>query len=323
MSHLPQARRVFDIELAALRAVRARLDESFDRAVELTVETLKRRGKLVIVGIGKSGNIGAKLAATLTSTGSTSVVLSSVDALHGDLGIVNDGDLVLALSYSGESEELVSLLPALKRFAVKLIAFTGNPKSSIARHSDVVLNVRVPKEACPFNLAPTASTTAMLVMGDALAMAVLEARGFTQKDFARYHPSGAIGRALLVQVRDIMRTGERNAVAPQTLAVRDALLVMTKAKSGSLAIVDKRGKLAGVFTDGDFRRRMSADNELLTRPLATVMTRNPICIRDEALAAEALKIFNERNIDDLIVVNARREPVGLVDSQDLPKLKLM
>lgn len=323
MSHLAQARRVFDIELAALRAVRAHLDDAFDRAVELTVETLKRRGKLVIVGIGKSGNIGAKLAATLTSTGSTSVVLSSVDALHGDLGIVNDGDLVLALSYSGESEELVNLLPALKRFAVKLVAFTGNPKSTIARHSDVVLNVRVPKEACPFNLAPTASTTAMLVMGDALAMAVLEARGFTQKDFARYHPSGAIGRALLVQVRDIMRTGDRNAVAPQTLAVREALMVMTKAKSGSLAVVDRRGKLTGVFTDGDFRRRMSTDNDLLTRPLAEVMTRNPICIRDEALAAEALKIFNERNIDDLIVVNAKREPVGLVDSQDLPKLKLM
>ena len=323
MSHLPQARRVFDIELAALRAVRARLDESFDRAVELTVETLKRRGKLVIVGIGKSGNIGAKLAATLTSTGSTSVVLSSVGALHGDLGIVNDGDLVLALSYSGESEELVNLLPALKRFAVRVIAFTGNPKSTIALHSDVVLNVRVPKEACPFNLAPTASTTAMLVMGDALAMAVLEARGFTQKDFARYHPSGAIGRALLVKVRDIMRTGERNAVAPQTFAVRDALMVMTKAKSGSLAIVDKGGKLVGVFTDGDFRRRMSTDEALLTRPLAEVMTRKPICIRDESLAAEALKIFNDRNIDDLIVVNAKREPVGLVDSQDLPKLKLM
>jgi len=323
MTHLTQARRVFDIELAALRAVRARLDDSFDRAVELTVETLQRRGKLVIVGIGKSGNIGAKLAATLTSTGSTSVVLSSVDALHGDLGIVNDGDLLLVLSYSGESDELVNLLPALKRFSVKLIAFTGNPKSTIARHSDVVLNVRVPKEACPFNLAPTASTTAMLVLGDALAMAVLEARGFTQKDFARYHPSGAIGRALLVQVKDIMRTGERNAVASQTLSVRDALMVMTKAKSGSLAIVDQRGKLAGVFTDGDFRRRMATDNDLLTRPLSEVMTRNPICIRDDALAAEALKIFNERNIDDLIVVNAKREPVGLVDSQDLPKLKLM
>ena len=323
MTHLTQARRVFDIELAALRAVRARLDDSFDRAVELTVETLQRRGKLVVIGIGKSGNIGAKLAATLTSTGSTSVVLSSVDALHGDLGIVNDGDLLLVLSYSGESDELVNLLPALKRFSVKLIAFTGNPKSTIARHSDVVLNVRVPKEACPFNLAPTASTTAMLVLGDALAMAVLEARGFTQKDFARYHPSGAIGRALLVQVKDIMRTGERNAVASQTLSVRDALMVMTKAKSGSLAIVDQRGKLAGVFTDGDFRRRMATDNDLLTRPLSEVMTRNPICIRDDALAAEALKIFNERNIDDLIVVNAKREPVGLVDSQDLPKLKLM
>lgn len=323
MSHLPQARRVFDIELAALRAVRAQLDDAFDRAVALTVETLQRRGKLVIVGIGKSGNIGAKLAATLTSTGSTSVVLSSVDALHGDLGIVNDGDLVLALSYSGESDELVNLLPALKRFAVQLIAFTGNPKSTIARHSDVVLNVRVPKEACPFNLAPTASTTAMLVLGDALAMAVLEARGFTQKDFARHHPSGAIGRALLVQVRDIMRTGERNAVAPQTLSVRDALMVMTKAKSGSLAVVDKRGKLAGVFTDGDFRRRMATDNDLLTRPLAEVMTPHPICIREDALAAEALKVFNERNIDDLIVVNAKRAPVGLVDSQDLPKLKLM
>jgi arabinose-5-phosphate isomerase len=186
-----------------------------------------------------------------------------------------------------------------------------------------VLNVRVPKEACPFNLAPTASTTATLVMGDALAMAVLEARGFTQKDFARHHPAGAIGRAMLLRVGDIMRTGDRNAVAPQTLPVRDALLVMTRAKSGSLAIVDRRGKLAGVFTDGDFRRRMSADAELLTRPIAQVMTPNPICIRDTALAVEALKIFNERNIDDLIVVNARREPVGLVDSQDLPKLKLM
>lgn len=323
MSHLAQARQVFDIELAALRAVRAQLDGSFGRAVEAIVAALKARGKIITIGIGKSGNVGAKIAATLTSTGSTSVVLNSVDALHGDLGIIADGDVVLALSYSGESEELLNLIPALKRFAVKIIAFTGHSRSSLARHSDVVLNVRVPKEACPFNLAPTASTTAMLVMGDALAMAVLRARGFTQKDFAKYHPSGAIGRAMLARVSDIMRAGERNAIAPQTLAVRDALLVMTRAKSGSLAVTDKHGKLAGVFTDGDFRRRMSSDAELLARPLAEVMTRKPICIRDDALAAEALKIFNERNIDDLIVVNARREPVGLVDSQDLPKLKLM
>ena len=246
-----------------------------------------------------------------------------MDALHGDVGVVNDGDVILALSYSGESEELLNLLPALKRFSVQIIAFTGNLKSSLARHSDLSLNVKVPKEACPFNLAPTSSTTAMLVMGDALAMAVLQARGFKQSDFARYHPSGAIGRALLLRVGDIMRTGERNAVASSNLTVKEALLVMTRAKSGSLAIVDKRGKLAGVFTDGDFRRHMASDENLLAQPLKKVMTPSPICIRDDALAVEALKIFNERNIDDLIVVNARREPVGLVDSQDLPKLKIV
>jgi arabinose-5-phosphate isomerase len=215
------------------------------------------------------------------------------------------------------------LLPALKRFSVKIITLTGGVKSSLAKHSDVVLNVRVPKEACPFNLAPTASTTAMLVLGDALAMAVLQARGFKQSDFAKYHPSGAIGRAMLLRVGDIMRAGERNAVASENLTVKEALMVMTRAKSGSLSVVNARGKLVGVFTDGDFRRHMSKDDNLLAQPLAQVMTRHPICIRDDALAVEALKIFNERNIDDLIVVNAKNEPVGLVDSQDLPKLKIM
>jgi arabinose-5-phosphate isomerase len=323
MKHLVQARKVFDIELAALKAVRAQLDASFDDAVETIAAALGLRGKIVVVGIGKSGNVGQKIAATLTSTGSTSVVLNSVDALHGDLGIVNDGDVILALSYSGESEELLNLLPALKRFSVKIISMTGNLKSSLARHSDVALNVKVPKEACPFNLAPTSSTTATMVMGDALAMAVLQARGFKQKDYARLHPSGAIGRAMLLKVGDIMRTGNRNAIADENRTVKEALFVMTRAKSGSLSVVNARGKLAGVFTDGDFRRHMAGDENLLSRPLKIVMTRNPVCIRDEALATEALKIFNERNIDDLIVVNAEREPVGLVDSQDLPKLKIM
>jgi arabinose-5-phosphate isomerase len=323
VSHLAKAREVFAIELAALKAVRAQLGASFSHAVQVIVEMLALRRKIVIVGIGKSGNIGQKIAATLTSTGSTSVVLSSVDALHGDLGILNDGDVVLALSYSGESEELLNLLPALKRFSVKIITLTGNPKSSLARHSDLVLNVRVPQEACPFNLAPTASTTAMLVMGDALAMAVLQARGFKQSDYARLHPSGAIGRAMLLKVGDIMRSGERNAVADETLSVKEALFIMTRAKSGSLSIVNARGRLSGVFTDGDFRRHMARDEHLLGQPLKTVMTRNPVRIRDDALAAEALKIFNERNIDDLIVVNAKGAPVGLVDSQDLPKLKIM
>jgi len=321
--HLARAREVFDVEMAALKNVRAQLDEAFDQAVELIVASLRQRGKIVIVGIGKSGNIGQKIAATLTSTGSTSVVLNSVDALHGDLGLVNDGDVVLALSYSGESEEVLKLVPALTRFSVKIIAFTGSPKSALARYSDLVLNVKVPKEACPFNLAPTASTTAMLVMGDALAMAVLQARGFKRQDFARHHPSGAIGRAMLLQVREIMRTDARNAVAAETLPVKEALLVMTRAKSGSVSVVSARGKLVGVFTDGDLRRHMAHDDNALAQPLSRVMTRHPVCIRDDALAAEALKIFNERNIDDLIVVNARHEPVGLVDSQDLPKLKLM
>jgi arabinose-5-phosphate isomerase len=323
VSHLARAREVFDIELAALKKVRVQLDAAFDAAVDTIVETLKRRGKIVIVGIGKSGNVGSKIAATLTSTGSAAVVLSSVDALHGDVGIINDGDVVLALSYSGESEELLNLLPALKRFSIKIIAFTGNLKSSLARHSDLSLNVKVPKEACPFNLAPTSSTTAMLVMGDALAMTVLQARGFKQKDFAKFHPSGAIGRAMLLRVGDIMRAGNRNAVAREDLSVREALLVMTQARSGSLSVVNARGKLAGVFTDGDFRRHMAGGDDLLTQPLKRVMTRNPICISENALAVEALKIFNERNIDDLIVVNSRKEPVGQVDSQDLPKLKIV
>ncbi|HMJ88420.1 MAG TPA: KpsF/GutQ family sugar-phosphate isomerase [Candidatus Acidoferrum sp.] len=323
MSHLVRAKEVFEIEIAALRTVRAHLDVSFDVAVKTVVSAVGQRGKIVIIGIGKSGNVGQKIAATLTSTGTPTFILNPVDALHGDLGVVADGDVILALSYSGESEELINLLPSLKRFAVKVIAFTGALKSSLARYSDVVLNVRVPKEACPFNLAPTASTTAMLVMGDALAMAVLQARGFKQSDFAKYHPSGAIGRALLFKVKEIMRSGERNAVAANTLPVRDALLVMTRAKSGSLSVVNARGKLIGVFTDGDFRRQMARDPELLTKTLADVMTSQPISICDDALAMEAVKIFKERNIDDLIVVNSKNVPVGLVDSQDLPKLKMM
>jgi arabinose-5-phosphate isomerase len=322
-AHLARAREVFDTELAALRAVRDQLDHAFHQAVEFVVATLRDRGKIIVVGIGKSGNVGQKIAATLTSTGATSVVLNPVDALHGDLGVVNDGDLVLALSYSGESEELLNLLPALKRFSVKIIAITGSVKSSLATHCDLTLNVRVPKEACPFNLAPTSSTTAMVVLGDALAMAVLQARGFRQQDFAKFHPSGAIGRAMLSRVRDIMRTGTRNAVADQSLTVKHALLIMTRAKSGSLSIVDSRGKLVGVFTDGDFRRRIADNQDLLSQPLRQVMTPNPICVREDALAAEALKVFNERTIDDLIVVNSKRQPVGLVDSQDLPKFKLM
>ena len=320
---LALAKQVLDIELAGLKAVRAQLDAQFTLAVETLAEALSRRNKLVVVGIGKSGNIGQKMAATFNSTGATSVLLDPANALHGDIGLLDDGDVVLALSYSGESEELINLIGAVKRFPVQIIALTGAPKSSLAKLSDVVINARVPKEACPFNLAPTASTTAMLALGDALAMALLQARGFKKKDFAKYHPSGAIGRALLLHARDIMRTGKRLATAPRTASVREALLVMTRAKCGSVCVLGSTGKLVGVFTDGDLRRHMAkAGDTVLQLPLAKVMTAKPTTLHEDALAVEALKIFNARKIDDLIIVNAQRRPVGLIDSQDLPKLKL-
>lgn len=321
MSYLKRAREVFDVELQAVNAVRGRLNRSFDQAVDLLVGALSERRKVVVVGVGKSGNIGKKIAATFTSTGAPAVLLDSVDALHGDLGILNDGDVVLVLSYSGETDELINLLPAMKRFAVKVVAITSSPKSTLGKCAEVILNVKVPKEACPFNMAPTASATASLVMGDALAMAVLDARGFKKSDFAKLHPSGAIGRSLLLKVADIMRSGSRNPIALQTQLVREALLVMGKAKSGSISVINKRGKLTGVFTDGDLRRHLAKDDSVLDLPLSKVMTRKPTTIREVALAAEVIQIFNQRNIDDIVVINAKREPVGLVDSQDLPKLK--
>jgi arabinose-5-phosphate isomerase len=323
MSYVTLAKSVFDIEIDGLRQTRACLGESFSKAVESIVKCLGNRGKVVVTGIGKSGNIGHKIAATLTSTGTPSVLLDAVNALHGDLGVISDGDVVLALSYSGETEELLRILPAIKRFDVKIISMTAHPKSQIARSSDAVLNVHVRKEACPFNLAPTSSTTAMLAMGDALAMCVLDARGFKKTDYARLHPAGAIGSMMLVRIKDIMRTGNRNAVIPEYNSVKDALLVMTKAKSGTISVVDAKGRVAGVFTDGDFRRHIARDTAVLQAQVKAVMTHNPITIHQDALAVEALKIFQQRQIDDLVVVDGKKRPVGIVDSQDLPKFKIM
>jgi len=323
MDYVKRAKTIFDIEIDALRQTRARLDESFSAAVDLIVKALRNKGKVIVTGVGKSGNIGHKIAATLTSTGTTSVVLDAVNALHGDLGLIGDGDVVLALSYSGETEELLRILPAIKRFDVKIIAMTAHSKSRIARYSDAILNVHVKKEACPFNLAPTSSTAAMLAMGDALAMCVLEARGFKKSDYARLHPAGAIGSTMLVQIKDIMRTGGRNALIAEYESVKDALLVMTKAKSGTISVVDSKGRVVGVFTDGDFRRHIARDPNVLHAQIKTVMTRNPTTIDQSALAVEALKIFQQRQIDDLVVVDENKQPVGIVDSQDLPKFKIM
>jgi arabinose-5-phosphate isomerase len=323
MDYIRRAKKIFDIEIDSLRQIRAKLDHNFNLAVETIVRALANRGKIIITGIGKSGNIGQKIAATFTSTGSTSVVLNSVDALHGDLGLINDGDVVLALSYSGETEEILHILPAIKRFDVPIITLTAHPKSQVARYSDITINVQVPREACPFNLAPTASTTGMLAVGDALALCVLDARGFKKSDFAKLHPGGAIGRTMLVQIRDIMRTGERLAVIAESKTVQDALLAMTRAKSGTIGVVNKYGRLSGVFTDGDFRRHIATDVSVLQFPVRSVMTRHPITIRQDALAVEALRIFQKRQIDDLVVVDEYKRPVGIVDSQDLPKLKIM
>ena len=322
MSHLARAREVFDVELAALKCVRALLDRSFDEAVELAVDTLRRRGKIVIVGIGKSGNIGRKIAATLTSTGSTSVVLNSVDALHGDLGIVNDGDLIIALSYSGESEELLNLLPALKRFSVKIIAITGAPKSSLGRHSELSLNVKVPEGSLPVQSGAHRQHHGHAGHGrraghGGLAGARVQAKGLRQTSSRRRHwpRHAAEGR------RHHAHAANRNAIADENLPSQGGLAGDDPRQVRQL----ERRECARQIGRRLHRRRFppphGAGRQPASQPLKNVMTRNPIRIRDDALVAEALKIFNERNIDDLIVVNAKKEPVGMVDSQDLPKLK--
>ena len=314
-------REVFDIELAGLRSVRAQLDARFARAVRLAVSAVRQGHKLVVTGIGKSGLVAHKIAATLTSTGSPGYALNAVDALHGDLGIVGDGDVIFALSYSGESDEMLDLLAVLNQRNVTTVALTGELRSTLARRCDLVLSVCVPREACPFNLAPTASSTAMLVMGDALALAVSQAQHFKRQDFARLHPAGAIGHTLISRVSDIMRSGSSNAVAQEDQSLREGLLVMTRARSGCLSVTDRRGRLVGVFTDGDFRRLAARDQNPLSRPLRSIMTRRPVCICSHAAAAAALQLFEKHKIDDLIVVSAEHAPVGVVDSQDLAKLK--
>ena len=323
MDFLEKAQRVFEIELSAVGEVRERLNGDFVRAVEMLMAAVERRNKVVVVGVGKSGHIGEKIAATLTSTGSPAVVLNSLNALHGDLGVVADGDVVLALSYSGETDELISLVPALRRFDVQMIAMTGKAQSFLAANADIHLDISVSQEACPLKLAPTSSSTAMLVMGDALAMVLLEARGFNKEDFARLHPGGTIGRTLLFKVRQIMRGPERMAVVAPAATVREALHEMARRRAGAAVIADAEGRLAGVFTHGDFGRHFQDDAALMEKPVGAVMTRNPICVAGDHLAAEVLRILQQHAIDDLVVVDAENRPVGVVDSQDLARFRLI
>ena len=322
-SALARARACIRLETAALTATAKGLDASFV-ATARAVEAASAAGrKLIFSGVGKSAHIAQKLAATFNSTGVTSCFLDPTQALHGDLGLCAEGDLALILSNSGQTEEVLRLLPLLKRMGVGIVAFTSHADSDLAQNADHLLLYRVPSEACPLKLAPTSSTTAALALGDALAMVLLEARGLTRDDFAKYHPAGNIG-ALLLKVRDIMRTADRLPIAPDTVALQEAILAMTKAKSGSIALVQaKSGKLTGILTDGDFRRSALTGPDFLRQPVATFMTRGPKTVRDDALGVDALRLFTLHKIDDLIVVNARGQPVGLVDGQDLPKLKIV
>ncbi len=323
MNHLEKARFVIETEIEGLRRMSGRLDDHFVEAVRMLHRTLDAKGKIVVAGVGKSGNIGLKIAATFNSTGATAVVLDPQNALHGDLGLLSDGDAVMVLSASGETQELLHLMPFIKRFDVKVVALTGRPGSTLSRLSDVTLDTSVEREACPLNLAPTSSSTAMLVMGDALAMVLLESRGFTEEDFAKFHPGGSLGRALLTRVADIMRKDVRLPTVDQSADVFGALDAMREARAGACLILDADGRLAGIFTHGDFARCFRADPLLGGKPVAALMTRRPITVRDDALAVEVLKTLGENRVDDIVVLGGDGRPVGLIDSQDLARLKIV
>lgn len=323
MQFLEKAKRVLGLEIFELQRLRDRLDENFTRAVELIRDCVEARGKVVVLGVGKSGHIGSKIAATLTSTGSPAVVLDSLNAMHGDLGMVADGDVVLALSASGETDELLRILPALTRFQVRIIAMCGVANSTLAKNCEVLLDVNVEQEACPLNLAPTSSTTVMLALGDALAMVLLEARGFQKEDFARFHPGGMIGRSMLIRVHQIMRPRSALAVVAPESAVRSVLKTMTDVRAGAAVVADVEGKLLGIFTHGDFVRHFQTDPRVGDRLVADLMTLNPVTVQQDKLAVEVLNLLDRHRIDDLVVVDEQMVPVGIVDSQDLTKLKLL
>jgi arabinose-5-phosphate isomerase len=321
---LARARECIRIESEALAATARSLGGEFISTARAIDRVRRAGGKLIFTGVGKNAPIAQKIAATFNSTGVPSCFLDATQALHGDLGLVEEGDLAFLLSNSGQSEEILRLVPMLKRFGVTIVAFTSSPASDLARNADQALYYQVPKEACPLELAPTASTTAALALGDALAMVVMKARGLTRDDFAKYHPAGNLGRILLLRVKDIMRTGRRVPIAVDSVSTQDAILEMTRAKSGSIALVDRKGgRLTGILTDGDFRRSALTGPDFLRKPVSTFMTRQPKVIAAEALGVEALRLFESHKIDDLIVVDAQRRPVGLIDGQDLPKLKIV
>ena len=315
-----RAAEVLKIEAAAVAQLQQYLDGSFDLACQLILDS---RGKTIVTGMGKSGHIGSKIAATLASTGSPAFFVHPGEASHGDLGMLTRDDVVIAISNSGETAEVLTIVPVIKRLGIKLIAMTGNPASTLAKLADAHLCVKVEQEACPLGLAPTASTTATLAMGDALAVSLLDARGFSADDFALSHPGGSLGRKLLLRLEDIMHRGEELPVVPSSATIKDALLEISKKGLGMTAITEPDGRLAGIFTDGDLRRLLDLRIDIHSSQIAEVMTRTCITANAQMLAAEALQIMQQKKINGLIIVDEHNVPVGAMNMHDLLRAGVM
>ena len=317
---IQSAQRTVRLELEAIEALLERINADFVRACELL---LACRGRVVVVGMGKSGHIGKKIAATLASTGTPAFFVHPAEASHGDMGMITKDDVVVALSNSGSTAEIITLLPLIKRLGITLVSMTGNPESPLAQAAEANLDARVEHEACPLNLAPTSSTTASLVLGDALAIALLEARGFTAEDFAFSHPGGALGRRLLLKVENVMHAGEALPRVARGILLRDALLEMTRKGLGMTVIVESDGRLAGIFTDGDLRRTLDRGIDVRNASIDSVMTAHGKTAKPEMLAAEALKIMEDHKINSLVVVDSDDRPVGALNMHDLLRAGVM
>lgn len=315
-----RAKQVLKIESEAIKHLSTHINKDFVKAVKLIFAS---KGSVVVTGMGKAGIIGQKISATLASTGTPSLWLHAVEAIHGDLGRVRKEDVLIAISNSGETEEIVRLIPHIKKIGSRLIAITGNTSSTLAKNSDSVLDVSIKKEACPLQLAPMASTTTMLAMGDALCAALMDKRGFKKKDFAFLHPGGNLGKQLLLKVEDIMRKGSANPIVKENYKVKDVLLAITAARAGSAVVVDRKNRLKGVFTDGDLRRHLEEDPDLSKRKVRDVMTKRPKTLKKGCLAVEALRILREYKIDEIPIIDEKGRAIGMVDVQDLLKIGLV
>ena len=314
---LATARRVLEIESDAIRALVPRLGEPVLVACRICIEAQRNQARIVVIGLGKSGHVGSKIAATLASTGSPAFFVHAGEAGHGDMGMITGQDVILAISNSGETREIAFLLPRIKRLGLPLIAMTGNPRSTLARAASVNLDISVAEEACPLNLAPTASTTAALAMGDALAIVLLEQRGFQEEDFAGFHPGGVLGRRLLVRVRDIMHEGDGIPSVTLNTSVSEGLLEMSRKNLGITAVVDDDGKLCGVFTDGDLRRTLDRRIDIHDTPIGDVMTRGGKTIHRDDLAAQAVRLMEDHGITALLVLDEEEKPVGALNVHDV------